>query len=59
MTQWSCAICLIILGRRLPAATLVAGDAVCVDHVKLRAGCESLALAIREARADIGERHQL
>lgn len=54
--QWSCAICLVIIGRRLPADTLVSGDAVCADHAKLRVDCESLALAVREARADIGER---
>jgi hypothetical protein len=45
-----------ILGQRRPAHTLVACDAVCADHVKLRVDSESLALAIREVRADIGER---
>ena len=52
-----CVICAVVLGKRAaPAITLVAGDAVCADHVKLRTDCETLALAIREARADLGER---
>lgn len=52
-----CVICLVILGNRAELAiTLVAGDAICVDHAKLRTDCETLGLAIREARADLGER---
>ena len=49
-----CAICLSIGNRRIePAATMVDGDAVCRDHVKVRAACDSLAAAIHEVRADI------
>jgi hypothetical protein len=48
-----CAICLAIGGDRVePAATMFDGDAVCADHVKVRAACDSLADAIHEVRAD-------
>lgn len=49
-----CAICLSVGGRHVePAATMVDGDAVCADHVKVRAACDTLADAIHEVRGDI------
>ncbi|GAA0905751.1 hypothetical protein [Pseudonocardia zijingensis] len=49
-----CAICLAIGGRRAePAATTIDGDAVCADHVTVRAACSTLADAIHEVRAHI------
>jgi hypothetical protein len=53
-------ICCVILGgrRAIPAATLIAGDAICADHSKLRADCATLGHAIREARADLGLHHR-
>lgn len=48
-----CAICIVVLGSRAaPASTLIAGDAICIDHARLRVDCESLRVAVREARAD-------
>jgi hypothetical protein len=49
-----CVICAVIgLSSRTPAQYLVGGDSVCPDHVKLRADCANLGLAISEARRDI------
>ena len=49
-----CVICLVLRGPpAAPAITLIGGDAICADHVRLRADCASLPGAIHVARTGL------
>ena len=51
---WLCCICAAVLGGRgVPARTFIGGDAICLDHIRLRVDAATLAEAISQARADV------
>jgi len=40
-------------GRGVPARTFIGGDAICLDHIRLRVDAATLAEAISQARSDV------